>query len=916
MPDQRLRAILEFVTKGDQKTKRALQDVAKQSERVEAETGRMGRAQRGAATGAQKMQAALGKVALAAGTVGAALFTAKKAFDLAKEGAQLNQLESSFDSLNKRVFKTPNLLNDMRKAVNGTVDDMTLMAGVMTLTAGATDEAARRFAKASPELLEIAKAANKLNPTLGDTAFLYQSLSTGIKRSSPLILDNLGLTVKIGEANQRYAESLGKTVEELTGAEKQQALLNEVLRAGDILMAQAGDSADSLADAYAQAEVASKNFWNSVKQGVADFVGENVVASKAIEKINQAIDDGVITSREYVDVRNKLQSQGVDALESEVRFAQALELVTDGYVDNIEAGLKLLANERKLLQLREERAIADQKAADAQIRRGRIHGEVADQVLQNYFEEAKAIAVSAEEWEAYAVIQEKNRKITEEYIKVRRGLNEQIARSPMLFEQQGFDIPEAGGEVIGGDIFQGPTIGPILSALADIQRQAGLFRDIARNGVSFFNEELEDLGPTMVMIGGRTAEQSRIFSEAEDNYKRAGDAIVDYQVGLRGFGLDADQVAEKVADLTDEQAHWQRVMGEFSGVQGTANLVTKEATINYEELNKTLFDSILAFKDEEDQIGLTAKQMGAAGLALGELNQSQVDYIVQAAQLTDAVADITQAFYDGELSADQMEQALRRVADGTHETAQQSIEATTRADALGDSLDGLEGFYEAKVGLTVDEQEKQDVSNIHEELDGIGAFYKAEVDSNAADKLQPITALNEELDQFNTARGLDVWAAELDTNAYEVQTEQVDPLQAAVDAWLAGSPYQADFDARTLTAEADIDRTQSAINSLAGTYYIDVQYRITGQPPTPPGVGGRAAGGPVASNTPYIVGERGPELFVPSMSGQIVPNNKISRNNIYNTISYSGDNFEEFERRFDAMMTKYGVRANESRRTI
>lgn len=34
----------------------------------------------------------------------------------------------------------------------------------------------------------------------------------------------------------------------------------------------------------------------------------------------------------------------------------------------------------------------------------------------------------------------------------------------------------------------------------------------------------------------------------------------------------------------------------------------------------------------------------------------------------------------------------------------------------------------------------------------------------------------------------------------------------------------------------------------------------------------RADGGPVSSGSPYIVGERGPELFVPSYSGTIVPN--------------------------------------------
>jgi hypothetical protein len=35
--------------------------------------------------------------------------------------------------------------------------------------------------------------------------------------------------------------------------------------------------------------------------------------------------------------------------------------------------------------------------------------------------------------------------------------------------------------------------------------------------------------------------------------------------------------------------------------------------------------------------------------------------------------------------------------------------------------------------------------------------------------------------------------------------------------------------------------------------------------------GARARGGPVASNKAYLVGERGPEMFVPSSSGQIVP---------------------------------------------
>lgn len=36
-----------------------------------------------------------------------------------------------------------------------------------------------------------------------------------------------------------------------------------------------------------------------------------------------------------------------------------------------------------------------------------------------------------------------------------------------------------------------------------------------------------------------------------------------------------------------------------------------------------------------------------------------------------------------------------------------------------------------------------------------------------------------------------------------------------------------------------------------------------------------AAGGPARAGQPYIVGERGPELFVPNMNGMVVPNHKL-----------------------------------------
>jgi phage-related minor tail protein len=50
---------------------------------------------------------------------------------------------------------------------------------------------------------------------------------------------------------------------------------------------------------------------------------------------------------------------------------------------------------------------------------------------------------------------------------------------------------------------------------------------------------------------------------------------------------------------------------------------------------------------------------------------------------------------------------------------------------------------------------------------------------------------------------------------------------------------------------------------------------------------GRAAGGPVASGSTYLVGEKGPELFSPKSSGNITPNNKLDGGGTVVNVTYS-----------------------------
>lgn len=76
-----------------------------------------------------------------------------------------------------------------------------------------------------------------------------------------------------------------------------------------------------------------------------------------------------------------------------------------------------------------------------------------------------------------------------------------------------------------------------------------------------------------------------------------------------------------------------------------------------------------------------------------------------------------------------------------------------------------------------------------------------------------------------------------------------------------------------------VDTIRDIIGSIGGPQYTPQQhrdYRLTGQLPAKPTFGGkspdeRAWGGPVSRGRPYLIGERGPEMFVPSATGAVRP---------------------------------------------
>lgn len=211
----------------------------------------------------------LAGLATGAGIAAAAVGLAKVTGEAAQLGAQSLDTKRSFDSVMRSVGQGPALLGRLDQAAGGTITQLRLMQLTNTALAGSSAQFGTAFASALPKLIEGARAASQLNPELGNAEFLFQSLVTGIKRGSPMLIDNTGITLNLTEANERYAQSVGKAANELTEEEKKLALIDATLGGVDRLVQQAGGNLDNMTSKQQQMKVATEELKTALGELVA-----------------------------------------------------------------------------------------------------------------------------------------------------------------------------------------------------------------------------------------------------------------------------------------------------------------------------------------------------------------------------------------------------------------------------------------------------------------------------------------------------------------------------------------------------------------------------------------------------------------------------------------------------------------------
>lgn len=161
-----------------------------------------------------KLMGKVGKAAAVgvAGGVTALAGLGVAALKLASDAKGLPGVNKAFEQFGGTIEK----LSKVQEASLGTIDIQSIKSTYVQL-AGFNQDLANNLDKTTADMLRISKARNI------PMTYLMESWGEATQKVSPMILDNLGIIVKAGPANEAYAAALGKTVDELTGEEKQLA---------------------------------------------------------------------------------------------------------------------------------------------------------------------------------------------------------------------------------------------------------------------------------------------------------------------------------------------------------------------------------------------------------------------------------------------------------------------------------------------------------------------------------------------------------------------------------------------------------------------------------------------------------------------------------------------------------------------
>ena len=287
-------------------------------------------------------------------TLAANVFAVTAAFGALKRASAASQLEEGLLFTGRAAGQNLKMVSDGLREITGTaISAADAMSAVAIGTSAGFDQ---------NQLEGLASVAKGASLALGrDMTDAMDRLIRGAAKLEPEILDELGIMVRLDKSTRDYADSVGKTVEELTMFEKRMAFTNAIIDQGSnkflaLSNHMSANPFDRLAATFDDISKGGINVLNTVLGPIAGFFADNMpvmigamvlfgtgVAKQMIPALTNQAD----SAREAADAQNilaKAEVRGLAKTKGRTKAAKALiqaiekgEQTTEHYVAALKA---------------------------------------------------------------------------------------------------------------------------------------------------------------------------------------------------------------------------------------------------------------------------------------------------------------------------------------------------------------------------------------------------------------------------------------------------------------------------------------------------------------------------------------------------------------------------------------------------
>ena len=448
--------------------------------------------------------------------------------------------------------------------------------------------------------------------------------------------------------------------------------------------------------------------------------------------------------------------------------------------------------------------------------------------------------------------------------------------------------PIAGGlAVLGAGALGKLAYDEITGVLKEQEKQAD-----ATNESLIENRKL-GLAPPTKVPGSRAQEagkeltsQLTAVQNLADGYRRISQANQDrltLEADILGINKEEADTMKGLADINKRYTDQEAALEEKKkGAKGaTLALITKEIA-NLKELKNGEVDVFNITRERTIQY---ARQQQEVKILL--------DYMEQMAKAQEDIANFQSQQGQAKVQAFEQVKAQKDSLDllGKREELERSIR-----NMRGSDQDNAKALFDLEQQRKTQLESIQKIQNLpfegiggmKQKMDEVNALYDARIAK--IQETQAQTKMEQDSFTFGWTNALEKWRNNLKTDA-EYAADQMRTFTEGFQDAFAKMVTTGKLSFKDLinTMLAQVVRVQSGklLNSLFGMFGFG-SLGITGGG----GGGAMANGGPVEGNTPYLIGERGPEIFVPQNAGKIIPNHQLGGgqsiiNNNNTAVTYS-----------------------------